>query len=102
MGMRWTVIMHEAGTDTRQFLLQEKGYIYTKKHEGWYSVTDEAFYPESAIRRYLDPPTGRKVMVCIESSINLRVLTATDSNRDWKRGGMVVRNELPLSPIRFP
>jgi hypothetical protein len=53
----------ELQADGRQFLLKEKGYIYTAKHEGWYSVTDEAFYPESAVRLYLDPPTGRKIMV---------------------------------------
>jgi methionyl-tRNA synthetase len=46
-----------------QFLLKEKGYIYTNKHEGWYSVTDEAFYPRSGVQPYLDPPTGRKIMV---------------------------------------
>jgi methionyl-tRNA synthetase len=49
--------------DGTQFLLQEKGLIYEQKHEGWYSVTDEAFYPQSAVRPYLDPPTGRKMMV---------------------------------------
>lgn len=47
-----------------QFLLQEKGLIYEEKHEGWYSITDEAFYPQSAVQPYLDPPTGRKMMVC--------------------------------------
>jgi methionyl-tRNA synthetase len=51
-------------TDGMQFLLQEKGLIYEEKHEGWYSVTDEAFYPQSAVKPYLDPPTGRKMMVC--------------------------------------
>jgi methionyl-tRNA synthetase len=49
--------------DGSQYLLQEKGLIYEAKHEGWYSVTDEAFYPESAVQPYLDPPTGRKIMV---------------------------------------
>jgi methionyl-tRNA synthetase len=49
--------------DGGQFLLQEKGLIYEQKHEGWYSVADECFYPQSAVRPYLDPPTGRKMMV---------------------------------------
>jgi methionyl-tRNA synthetase len=52
-----------ASADKMQFLLQEKGLIYEQKHEGWYSVTDECFYPTSAVRPYLDPPTGRKLMV---------------------------------------
>ena len=55
--------VYGAEADGRQFLLRDKGYIYTQKHEGWYSVTDEAFYPQSAVQPYLDPPTGRKIMV---------------------------------------
>jgi hypothetical protein len=61
--MRHDISGDEADADGQQFLLQEKGYIYTQKHEGWYSVTDEAFYPQSAVQPYLDPPTGRKIMV---------------------------------------
>jgi len=44
-------------------LLQEKGLIYEQKHEGWYSVSDECFYPQSGVKLYLNPVTGRKVMV---------------------------------------
>lgn len=54
--------------DHVQFLLQEKGLIYENKHEGWYSIADEAFYPHSAVKPYLDPPTGRKMMVCFYRS----------------------------------
>jgi len=49
--------------DVDQFLLKEKGLIYTAKHEGWYSVSDEAFYPQSAVHLQIDPSTGRKIMV---------------------------------------
>jgi len=63
MGISHDISGCEAVADGRQFLLQEKGYIYTQKHEGWYSVADEAFYPQSAVQPYLDPPTGRKIMV---------------------------------------
>jgi methionyl-tRNA synthetase len=48
-----------------QYLLQERGYMYTSKHEGWYSVSDETFFPKSAIQLVLDPRTGRKMMVHI-------------------------------------
>ncbi|KAL4810950.1 tRNA synthetases class I (M)-domain-containing protein [Aspergillus unguis] len=48
-------------------MLQHRGYIYTAKHEGWYSVSDETFYPESQIHLALDPATGRKRMVSIET-----------------------------------
>ncbi|KFZ08640.1 hypothetical protein V502_09243, partial [Pseudogymnoascus sp. VKM F-4520 (FW-2644)] len=48
-------------------LLQERGYIYEKKHQGWYSVSDETFYPESAIEKRLDPATGRTFMAAQET-----------------------------------
>ncbi|CAD6565258.1 MAG: methionyl-tRNA synthetase [Alectoria sarmentosa] len=41
-------------------MLRERGWIYAKKHEGWYSVSDETFYPQSAVQLALDPATGRK------------------------------------------
>lgn len=41
-------------------MLKERDYIYTSKHEGWYSISDETFYPESGIHLALDPSTGRK------------------------------------------
>ncbi|KAL4910977.1 hypothetical protein BDW74DRAFT_142175 [Aspergillus multicolor] len=48
-------------------MLQHRGYIYTSKHEGWYSVSDETFYPQSQVHLSLDPATGRKRMVSIET-----------------------------------
>ncbi|KAL9047397.1 MAG: hypothetical protein Q9214_000011, partial [Letrouitia sp. 1 TL-2023] len=48
-------------------MLQEKGFIYASKHEGWYSVSDEAFYPPSAVHLTLDPATGRKFMAAMET-----------------------------------
>lgn len=63
MGTSCPVDTVVAETDGQQFLLKEKGYIYMEKHEGWYSVTDEAFYPQSAVRLHLDPVTGQKFMV---------------------------------------
>ncbi len=46
-----------------KLMLRERGWIYAKKHEGWYSVSDETFYPQSAVQLALDPSTGRKFMV---------------------------------------
>ncbi|KAH0559669.1 hypothetical protein GP486_003814 [Trichoglossum hirsutum] len=48
-------------------MLKERGYIYPAKHEGWYSVSDETFYPQSAVHLIVDPPTGRKIMASIET-----------------------------------
>ena len=40
--------------------LKDRGYIYESTHEGWYSVSDETFYPESQVHFILDPHDGRK------------------------------------------
>ncbi|KAJ5473402.1 Methionyl-tRNA synthetase [Penicillium sp. IBT 31633x] len=48
-------------------MLQHRGYIYTSKHEGWYSVSDETFYPETQVQSSLDPSTGWKIMTSIET-----------------------------------
>ncbi|KAG9244960.1 methionyl-tRNA synthetase-like protein [Calycina marina] len=48
-------------------MLEERGYIYESKHEGWYCVSDETFYPESAIEKRLDPFTGRTFMASQET-----------------------------------
>ena len=46
-----------------KLMLKDRDWIYSKKHEGWYSVSDETFYPQSAVQLALDPATGRKFMV---------------------------------------
>ncbi|CAA9962315.1 hypothetical protein CFE70_005729 [Pyrenophora teres f. teres 0-1] len=65
--VRTTDREHKEAVQYAWFLLQEKGLIYEQKHEGWYSVTDECFYPQSGVQPYLDPPTGRKIMTSIET-----------------------------------
>jgi methionyl-tRNA synthetase len=47
--------------------LKDRGYIYASKHEGWYCVSDETFYPESAIEKRLDPFNGRTFMASQET-----------------------------------
>lgn len=49
------------------FLLQEKGLIYESKHEGYYCVSDETFYPESMLARKIDPVTGQVSLASIET-----------------------------------
>lgn len=48
-------------------MLRERGWIYAKKHEGWYSVSDETFYPEKGVHLSLDRATGRKFMASKET-----------------------------------
>lgn len=47
--------------------LNHQGYIYESKHEGWYSISDETFFPQSAVHLIRDPASGRKMMVSIET-----------------------------------
>lgn len=49
------------------FLLNESGYIYESKHEGWYCVSDETFYPENMLERKVDPLTGKVFLASVES-----------------------------------
>ncbi|KAL2068705.1 hypothetical protein VTL71DRAFT_15043 [Oculimacula yallundae] len=48
-------------------MLKEREYIYESKHEGWYCVSDETYYPESTIEKRLDPHTGRTFMASQET-----------------------------------
>ncbi|KAF9581107.1 methionyl-tRNA synthetase [Lunasporangiospora selenospora] len=47
--------------------LWNKGYIYKGQHEGWYSVSDEAFYASTQVEEKTDEKTGEKYHVSIET-----------------------------------
>ncbi|KAJ1302733.1 hypothetical protein OPQ81_003046 [Rhizoctonia solani] len=47
--------------------LVERGHIYKGTHAGWYSVSDECFYPENQVENVKDPRTGESYMVSKES-----------------------------------
>lgn len=49
------------------FLLREKDLIYESKHEGYYCVSDETFYPESMLAKTIDPRTGIVSLASIET-----------------------------------
>lgn len=55
-------------------LLRDSGHIYLSKHEGWYSVSDETFYPASGVHAAIDPIFGRKRMVITNSLLSAEVL----------------------------
>ncbi|KAF2740444.1 hypothetical protein EJ04DRAFT_507981 [Polyplosphaeria fusca] len=80
--VRTTDEIHKDAVQYAWYLLQEKGYVYTAKHEGWYSVSDETFYPESAVQKYLDPPTGKKIMTSIETGSEVE--WASETNYHFK------------------
>ncbi|KAK6511430.1 methionyl-tRNA synthetase [Arthrobotrys musiformis] len=48
-------------------VLRESGHISLKNHSGWYSISDEAFYPDSAVEKTLHVPTGKQILVSKET-----------------------------------
>ena len=65
--IRTTDADHKRAVEYAWRRLNHEGYIYEGKHEGWYSVGDETFFPESAVHLVLDPATGRKMMASMET-----------------------------------
>ncbi|KAF2099122.1 methionyl-tRNA synthetase [Rhizodiscina lignyota] len=65
--VRTTAPSHRDAVQYAWQVLLDKELIYMAKHEGWYSVSDETFFPESGVQLIVDPPTGRKIMVSIET-----------------------------------
>ncbi len=65
--MRTTDEKHKQAVEYAWQMLEQGGYIYESKHEGWYSVSDETFYPQGQVHLIIDPPTGRKIMASIET-----------------------------------
>ncbi|CCH41648.1 hypothetical protein BN7_1189 [Wickerhamomyces ciferrii] len=53
-------------------VLNERGYIYEGEHGGWYSVSDETFYPEAQIfekeGKYFSKETGTEVTYSTEKN----------------------------------
>ncbi|OAP62509.1 methionine-tRNA ligase [Fonsecaea erecta] len=47
--------------------LNRGGFIYEAKHEGWYSVSDETFYPSTQVHKVLDPSSGLTKIASIET-----------------------------------
>ena len=58
---------HKEAVQYFWFMLKQRGYIYESKHEGWYSVSDETFYPETTLEKRVDPYTGKTFMASQET-----------------------------------
>ncbi|WBW75522.1 mitochondrial methionine-tRNA ligase Msm1 [Schizosaccharomyces osmophilus] len=65
--IRTTNQQHAAAVQGFWNQLREKEYIDFQHHEGWYSTSDETFYPESALQRIVDETTGEEKLVSIET-----------------------------------
>ncbi|RMD41915.1 hypothetical protein DV735_g3222, partial [Chaetothyriales sp. CBS 134920] len=73
---------HKAAVEHFWRELNHRGYLYESKHEGWYSVSDETFYPESQIHMILDPSTGRKLYASMETG--KEVTWSSETNYHFK------------------
>ncbi|PNS17767.1 methionine-tRNA ligase [Sphaceloma murrayae] len=80
--VRTTDRPHKEAVEYAWTVLEERGHIYRSKHEGWYAVSDEAFYPESAVHLILEPSTGKKLMVSKET--NSEVQWSSEENYHFK------------------
>ncbi|KAK8197463.1 hypothetical protein HDK77DRAFT_19197 [Phyllosticta capitalensis] len=76
--VRTTSQEHIDGVKFAWKILKGRGYIYLSKHEGWYSVSDETFYPASQVHLILDPATGKKMMVSKETGKEVEWTTETN------------------------
>lgn len=65
--IRTTDADHKAAVEHFWSELSHNGYIYEAEHKGWYSVSDETFYPEAQVRRVLDPSSGITKVVSMET-----------------------------------
>ncbi|KAG0205215.1 methionyl-tRNA synthetase [Mortierella sp. GBA30] len=62
--------------------LWNRGYIYKGQHEGWYSVSDEAYYPSTQVEEKIDEKTGAKYHIAIETG--KQVEWTTEENYKFK------------------
>lgn len=67
-------------------LCNDNGFIYQGEHKGWYSISDETFYPESKIAkdpvnedRYLNTETNNEVVYHSEKNYFFRLSHFNDS-----------------------
>ncbi|KAI1084114.1 tRNA synthetases class I (M)-domain-containing protein [Whalleya microplaca] len=65
--IRTTDFEHREAVEFFWERLRESGYIYETKHEGWYCVSDETYYPDSMVEKRVSPVTGKGFMASVES-----------------------------------
>lgn len=58
--------------------LNARGWIYESKHQGWYCVSDETYYPSTTIEKRLDPVTGRTFMASQETGKEVQWTSETN------------------------
>ncbi|SAM05230.1 hypothetical protein [Absidia glauca] len=64
--MRTTEQRHAKAVSHLWNTLLDAGHIYKGQHEGWYAISDEAFYPDNQVHQVTDDQ-GQTMMVSTES-----------------------------------
>ena len=64
--MRTTSTEHKAAVAHFWTVLESKGLLFRARHSGWYSVSDETFFPESGVEDVVSPD-GHTQKVSIET-----------------------------------
>ncbi|KAI8333174.1 tRNA synthetases class I (M)-domain-containing protein [Chlamydoabsidia padenii] len=72
--MRTTEPRHAQAVSQLWNTLLEAGHIYKGQHEGWYAVSDEAFYPDNQVHQVTDDQ-GQISMVSIETGQKVEWMT---------------------------
>ena len=60
--MRTTQPEHKKAVQVFWNRIRDSGHIYMDIHQGWYSISDEAFYNEDEVQKWMEPTTGRILM----------------------------------------
>ncbi|GAC93163.1 methionyl-tRNA synthetase [Pseudozyma hubeiensis SY62] len=85
---------HKLAVEHLWRVLRDRGHIYQGSHEGWYAVSDEAFYPESQTKSVVDKDgnevrqsieTGAKVEWSQEVNYKFRLSEFQQPLLDWLR-----------------
>ncbi|GAK65425.1 methionyl-tRNA synthetase [Moesziomyces antarcticus] len=91
--IRTTDADHAVAVEHLWRTLRERGHIYQGSHEGWYAVSDEAFYPETQVRKVVvdgqeqmqSIETGAKVEWSQEVNYKFRLSAFQQPLIDWLR-----------------
>ncbi|RKP13154.1 tRNA synthetases class I (M)-domain-containing protein [Piptocephalis cylindrospora] len=96
--IRTTEPRHKVAVQTLWTQLLDQGYIYKGHHEGWYSVSDEAFYAENQVVQGADPVTKEPCKVSMETGS--RVEWNSEENYKFRLSTMapLVQNWLRDNP----
>ncbi|TPX50025.1 methionine---tRNA ligase [Synchytrium endobioticum] len=85
--IRTTEPRHSTAVSALWTRLLEKGYIYKGHHEGWYSISDETFYPASQIEDVVSTD-GRGSTYKIARETGQRVEWTREENYKFRLGSM--------------